>query len=36
MLVQVRPGDHVKTGDTLGEVVDVTDLAAPRVPIVSR
>lgn len=33
---RVHPGDHVNTGDVLGEVLDVADLDAPRVQLVSR
>ena len=32
----IRAGEHVNTGDILGEIVDVTDLDAPRLPIMSR
>mmetsp|Transcript_14197 Transcript_14197/g.14827 ORF Transcript_14197/g.14827 Transcript_14197/m.14827 type:complete len:407 (-) Transcript_14197:52-1272(-) len=30
---RVHPGDEVKEGDILGEIVDIDDLEAPRVPI---
>lgn len=32
----IRAGDHVNTGDVLGEIVDVADLDAPRIAVVSR
>lgn len=33
---RVRPGDHVNTGDVLGEIVNVADLSASRRSLVSR
>ena len=33
---KVRVGSEVKAGDILGEIVDVTDIDAPRTPIFAR
>jgi predicted deacylase len=33
---RVGPGDFVKTGDLLGEIINVVDIDAPRVPLRTR
>ncbi len=33
---RVHAGDIVNDGDVLGEIIDIVDLDAPRVPVVSR
>ena len=33
---KVRPGDMVTKGQLLGEIVNIEDVDAPRLPIVSR
>lgn len=30
---KVHPGDEVEEGDLLGEIIDIDDIDAPRVPI---
>jgi uncharacterized protein len=32
---RVHPGDEVQAGDLLGEIVDIEDPAAPRLPVVT-